>query len=63
MSHMEETVFVETFWNAQQAQMLADAHLREGKLLFVKQREESGLFFVKRRRKKQALLQLQMTET
>lgn len=52
ISHMEETVLVETLEDARQAWMLADAQLREGKLLCMKQREEFGLLFVKRGRNK-----------
>lgn len=57
ISHLEETVLVEILGDARQAQMLADAQLREGKLLCMKQREEFGLLFVKRGRKKQGIAQ------
>lgn len=57
ISHMEETVFVETPGEAQQTQISADARLREGKLLYMKQREGFILLFVKRVRKKQGIAQ------
>lgn len=66
VSHMKETVFMKTLWNALQTQMAADAQLRQGEAVL--HETKRGTWFIacekegEERRYWSTLLQLQMTE-